>query len=147
MLLIIGGGVDIAGWIDDSLDRSRGGLQRRVRARLTHQEGDCFAGVDRRLADAAQREPDFCASVLDIQRHDRRHAGNGKVAAAARHLHEAGAAPRLRLRIFDVDQHLVGCDIGGEQALEETPRPLPPARRGRFEPHPRLHGDGERRKL
>ena len=61
------------------------------------REATALAGVDRRLADAAQREPDPGAAPLVVERHDRRDAGQGKIAAPARHFHEAGAGARLRL--------------------------------------------------
>ena len=106
------------------------------------------AGIDRRLADPAKRKPDIRAASFLVERDDRGDAGQRKIAAPARHLHEAAAGARLRLGKHDLHQHLIGRDIGREQRRRKNPTRRP--RRSlacRLDPHPRPHGDRDRRQF
>ena len=119
MPLIIRSGVDIAGWLDHPRDLCGSRFDRRVGARLPDQGGRRRAGIDRRLADAAQREPHPSAPPFPVEDHDRRDARQGKITAPARHFHEACAGAGLWLRKCDLHQHLIDAEIGGEQPLEK----------------------------
>src|ERR1700753_2038233 len=117
--LIIRRGVDIAARFDRALHFDGYSVDRLITAICANQNRGRFVGIDRRLADAAKREPHNRASLLLIQRDNRGNAYQCKIATPTRDLLEAGAAARLRFRIGNFDQHLIRPDIGREQALKE----------------------------
>src|SRR5215470_1846625 len=118
--LVIAGGVDIAGRRNRLLHPGGSFVEELVAADLSDQTAGCVAGIHRRLADPAQREPDIRTAAVLIDRDDGSNAGDGKIAPASGNLHEAASATHRRRRKLDLDQHLVRLDGGRQQANEEV---------------------------
>src|SRR5260370_42576093 len=84
--LIIRGRLDAAGRIDHGLYRCRDAFECVRGYRASDQDIGGPTGIDRRLGEAAQSQATLAAFVFITERHHRRDARDGKIAAPARDL-------------------------------------------------------------
>ena len=117
-------GVDVAERVDVLLRGDLGGGgDGGGRGRFAEQGGGCLGGGGGAFADAEIDQAGVGAAAAGVDLDDGGDADDGVVAVAARKLVERPAAARGQGGDVDPDEHFVGFQGGGKQALVEVGGP------------------------